>query len=108
MQTGNEIEPDAFIFVLHTPVDSGEDLQVFATASTKRRTGKSFDPEVELANRFMVAQNVRPEPQRGATWIEEEIRRRTVGNGKEVQMVLALVKEYNERFYLRGGYVATG
>ena len=129
-QMVNEIGPEAFIFVVHTPIDSEEDLRVFATASAKRRTGKTFDPEVELVSQFKLLQSVdvdfnvkqwelmlmavEPTVQKqglaGKTvgLVEEEIRRRTAGNGKEVQIVLTTAKEYNERFYLNRGYIATG
>ncbi|MCJ1433537.1 hypothetical protein MMC27_002900 [Xylographa pallens] len=129
-QMVNEIGPEAFTFVVHTPIDSEEGLRVFATASAKSRTGKTFDPEVELISQFKRLQSldvdynvehwelmlmaVDPTVQKQGLagsivgLVEEEIRRRTAGNGKEVQIVLTTAKEYNEQFYLKRGYIAIG
>ncbi|MCJ1389082.1 hypothetical protein MMC18_001936 [Xylographa bjoerkii] len=57
-QMVNEIGPEAFTFVIHTPFDSEEDLRVFATLSAKYRTGKFFDPKIELVNEFKMFQSV--------------------------------------------------
>ncbi|MCJ1379280.1 hypothetical protein MMC17_002381 [Xylographa soralifera] len=126
----NEVGPEAFIFVVHTPIDTEEEVRVFATASAKRRTGKTFDSEIELVSQFKMLQSldvglnveqwelmlmaVDPTVQKQGLagniigLVEEEIRRRTAGTGKEVQIVLTTAKEYNEKFYSRRGYIATG
>ncbi|MCJ1405784.1 hypothetical protein MMC11_009014 [Xylographa trunciseda] len=95
--TVNEFGPEALIFVARTPIDNEEALQAFTTVSAKRSTGEVFDPEVDLglAGKVMSV-------------VEEEIKRRTTGNGKEVQIVLTTAKEHNEKFYSKRGYIVTG
>jgi hypothetical protein len=39
--------------------------------------------------------------------VEEEIRRRTKGNGKEVHIILSTLKEANFKYYLKRGYTMT-
>jgi len=129
-QMVNEIGPEAFTFVVHTPFDEKEDVRVFATATGKRSTSEIFDPKVELVSQFKMLQGadldinveqwellfmvVDPTVQKQGLagkvmgLAEEEIRRRTTGEGKEVQVILSTAKEHNEKFYTRRGYMVTG
>ncbi|MCJ1473968.1 hypothetical protein MMC13_002624 [Lambiella insularis] len=125
-----ELGSNAFVYIISTPLESADKLKVFATASFKCFTGKvpestndfmrnfkniaSPDPATSIERWELVLMAVDPTLQNQGLagklmrLVEEDIGRRAKGSRRKIQIVLTTVKEHNESFYAKRGYIKTG
>jgi len=127
----DEIGPDAFTILVNSSMEHPAGLQVYASASARPFTGLAdaghmdeavrtfkrsapiapMDPNIEQWELLLMAVDVSLQKQGIAGklmgMVEDEIRRRSSGNGREVHVILSTMKERNFEYYRKKGYVLT-
>jgi len=127
----DEIGPDAFTVVVSTPAEAPDGLKVYGSASAKPFTGlvapetmdeivrtfkrtapvEPLDPSIEQWELLLMAVDVSLQRQGIAGkllgMVEDEVRRRSGGRGKEVHVILSTLKERNLDYYVKKGFVWT-
>ncbi|MCJ1244705.1 hypothetical protein MMC30_001904 [Trapelia coarctata] len=127
----DEIGPEAFTVLVSTAAGNPDGPKVYASASAKLFTGlaapettdevvrtfkrtalvEPLDPDIEQWELLLMAVDVSLQGQGIAGkllgMVEDEIRRRTSGKGREVHIILSTLKERNFEYYVKKGFVWT-
>jgi len=127
----DEIGPDAFTILISSEIKNPAGLKVYGSASAKPFTGlaaaehidevvrtfkraapvEPLDPNIERWELMLMAVDVSLQKQGIAGklmgMVEDEIRRRSCGKGREVHIILSTMKERNFEYYRKKGFVLT-